>query len=708
MRRYLKGLRISQKILLSSLIFALPIVVLLYFMISGFNHTIRFSNQEIWGMKVLEPLERLVELVSEHQLLVRLYIEGNKSVEDKINGNGKKVDEAFSALLKEGKRLEVPLRISEKHLKAAGMEERFYILNIHKNWQELNSSWKTISSTTQNDGQHELIMVPVQALIKKVGDTSNMVLDPDLDSYYIIDVSLLTMPKVQNRLSSFILDVESVLFKGFRTQTDAVRFGSFAALLENDLDRLRQSIATALAEDKHYYGESPTLQKNMPPLLAGYESSLIAFIVVLKRLSNDPAFNIPIAEFMETSQQVIESGSALRAGSMKELTILLDRRIDNFKKKAYAALSLSFMALLLAATVVFFISRGITRPLRKVADIAGKIAAGDLHQARESLETIKNAGFDINDLLIDPSKQVKNEIHQLFYAIATMTSSLNSLLAQVQKSGIQVTSSSTEIAASARELEATVAEQAASINQVTVTSKEISATAQDFAATMNSVTEMASKTAELAGTSMTDLSDINATMNALLESTRQSTDKLNTINEKMGNISQVITTITKVANQINLLSLNAAIEAEKAGEYGIGFSVVAREIRRLADQTAVAALEIEAMITETQTSVGEGMAAVELYTRQTRTSTESIASISIRLERVIEHTQGLKPQFGAVNQGMQMQSDSACQISEAMGQLNETAIQTRDSLIEFKKVTQQLNEAVRDLQNEVNRFTVSS
>jgi methyl-accepting chemotaxis protein WspA len=289
-----------------------------------------------------------------------------------------------------------------------------------------------------------------------------------------------------------------------------------------------------------------------------------------------------------------------------------------------------------------------------------------------------------------------------------MAASLDSLIAQVRKSGVQVTSSSAEIAASARELEATVAEQAASVNQVTVTSKEISATASDFAKTMNTVTEMAAKTAELAGASMADLSRINVTMNGLLESTRQSTDKLNVINEKMGSINLVITTITKVANQINLLSLNAAIEAEKAGEYGIGFSVVAREIRRLADQTAVAALEIEAMILETQASVEEGMEAVELYTNQTKEETESIVTIGKHLERVIENTQELGPRFEAVNQGMQMQSDSASQISEAMAQLNETARQTRDSLVEFKKVTQQLNEAVRDLQGEVARFTVSS
>jgi methyl-accepting chemotaxis protein len=707
MKRFLSGLRISHKILLSSLVFAIPIIVLLYYMMSGFNQTIRFSNQETWGMRVLEPLERLVELVSGHQLMVRLHIEGNKTLEERIITTGKQVDETFAVLLAEGKRLGTPLRLSDRHLKDAGMMEHFYLANIHKNWQEINTTWKNYSGTTQNDKQHELIMEPVQALIKRVGDTSNLMLDPDLDSSYMVDIGLLTMPKVQNRLSSFVLDVEAVLYKGFRSHDDSVRFGVYAAFLENDLEHIRQSVATALKEDAHFYGQSPTLQKNMPVLLTEYESSLIPFIVLLKRLSNDPTFTIPVSDFLEPARQALEAGAVLRAGSMRELKILLDRRIAAFREKEAIAVAFSLFTLILAATIVFFISRGITVPLRKIVDIAGEIAEGDIQKARERLAAAGHFGLDPNGSSPDSLKGGGNEIFQLFYAISTMTSSLDSLLAQVRKSGIQVTSSSTEIAASARELEATVAEQAASINQVTVTSKEISATAQDFAATMNTVTEMAAKTAEIAGASMADLSRINATMNGLLESTRQSTMKLNTINEKMSNVNLVITTITKVANQINLLSLNAAIEAEKAGEYGIGFSVVAREIRRLADQTAVAALEIEAMILETQASVGEGMAAVELYTNQTVAGTESIVNISRHLEGVIENTQQLRPQFEAVNQGMQMQSDSASQISEAMAQLNDTARQTRDSLVEFKKVTQQLNEAVRDLQNEVARFTVS-
>jgi methyl-accepting chemotaxis protein WspA len=692
--------------MLSSLIFALPICILLYYMISGFNLNIDFARKEIQGSRLLTPLVRLTELIPTHQLLVRLYLQGDTSVQDKIEKSAKKIDEAFDTLILEGRKYEINLKIDLKSLKAVELEKIYYS-DILKIWQELNKNWRNIS-VVQNDIEHETILHPIKVLAKRVGDTSNMILDPDLDSHYMMDVAIIAVPKTLGKLSEFLLFGESVIFKGFRSREDTVKFAVFAATMEDDLERVRQNIATALKEDNKYYGASNSLQTNMPAALSQYESAVIPFLVVLKRFANDPDSRITAVDFLEPAGTLLEAGSNLREVSLQELQILLSKRIDNFVMKKLVALSLCIFALILAAILVLVISRGITRSLGKVVNIAGEIASGNIQKAISDLETI--GGSELKSVSEEGrySDQNKNEIVQLFNAVKTMTSGLDALLIQVRKSGIQVTSSSTQIAAAARQLEATVAEQASSVNEVSATSKEISATAQEFAKTMNRVAEMASMSAELANSSMTSLSEINATMKILLENTTESFSKLRTVDEKIGNITQIITAITKVANQINLLSLNAAIEAEKAGEYGTGFSVVAREIRRLADQTAVAAIDIEALIVETQGAMKEGMSAVETYTDETVSSTEKIAEISVDLLRAIEHTQELVPQFDSVNQGMQMQSQSAAQISEAMEQLNESAKQTRDSLVEFKGVTEQLNEAVKDLQNEVARFSMSS
>ncbi len=370
------------------------------------------------------------------------------------------------------------------------------------------------------------------------------------------------------------------------------------------------------------------------------------------------------------------------------------------------------LALLLVMVIIAFIMGGkIAGPISKITNVAQVIAEGNLLTATQLLKELTGSRA-VRDTPSEEAKdgkvRVRDETGQLLAATRTMARNLSSLVGQVQKSGIQVTTSSTEIAASAKQLEAATAEQAASTNQVVATATEISATSHDLAATMDEVTAVASETADLADSGRSDLTGMEETMRQLAEATRSIGSRLSAINEKANNISSVVTTINKVADQTNLLSLNAAIEAEKAGEYGQGFSVVAREIRRLADQSAVATLDIEQMVGEMQSAVSAGVMEMDKFNTEVRRSVEEMARISEQQAQIIEQVQALTPRFGTVNAGMRTQSESAQQISESMIQLNEAAQQTVGSLREFNKVIEQLNAASHGLQDEVSRFKVSS
>ena len=119
--------------------------------------------------------------------------------------------------------------------------------------------------------------------------------------------------------------------------------------------------------------------------------------------------------------------------------------------------------------------------------------------------------------------------------------------------------------------------------------------------------------------------------------------KLAVLNEKASNINQVVTTITKVADQTNLLSLNAAIEAEKAGEHGRGFAVVATEIRRLADQTAIASYDIEQLVKEMQSAVSAGVMGMDKFSEEVRRGGALLltASLTLAIPLSIDFAQAL-------------------------------------------------------------------
>lgn len=295
---------------------------------------------------------------------------------------------------------------------------------------------------------------------------------------------------------------------------------------------------------------------------------------------------------------------------------------------------------------------------------------------------------------------------RLANGVQTMIDSLNFLVAQVQRAGIQVSSSATEIAASAKEQMATMQQQAATVNEVVATSAQITATAKNLLNTMNEVSGVAEETAAFANSGQTELAKMEATMHQVVEASIAIVQKLETLREKAANINTVVTTITKVADQTNLLSLNAAIEAEKAGEHGLGFGVVATEIRRLADQTAVASWDIEQLINKMQTAVSSSVMGVERFSDQLRHGVEEVDQVSTQLAQIIEQVQALTPRFERAREGMHFQSQGAEQIKQAITQLNESAHQTVESLRHSHGAIENLNEAAHRLQVGVSKFKV--
>ena len=362
-------------------------------------------------------------------------------------------------------------------------------------------------------------------------------------------------------------------------------------------------------------------------------------------------------------------------------------------KKQSLLLLLGLLSVFFAITIGIFISNFITRPLKRAVEISKAIAEGNLNQ-KENIISLDEISDD--------------ETGQLLQAMTNMTQKLNSLLGQVQKSTVQLMSSSNEIAATSREQEVTMQEFGASTKDVANSAKNIYQTSNDLVSTMNEITTMAEETATSAGNGHQSLLNMATTIDQMDQASQSISVKLAAINEKAENVTNVVTTITKVADQTNLLSLNAAIEAEKAGEYGLGFSVVATEIRRLADQTAVATLDIAQMVKEMQLAVSAGVMEMDKFAKEVHQGVEEVNLISAQLIQIIEKVQALTPNFEAVNQGMNSQSQRAHQISESMVQLGEGADQTIVSLSEFNMATQNLNKAARDLQNEMSHFKVSS
>ena len=355
-----------------------------------------------------------------------------------------------------------------------------------------------------------------------------------------------------------------------------------------------------------------------------------------------------------------------------------------FQRLAVIGLSLATIVGVTAAALV--VARTISTPIRTAVAVANQVAGGDLRASVGGL--------------------TDDETGALLAAIQTMTNDLRGLIGRIQHSSVALISTATAIQATASEQQQVIADYGASTSQAVAAVKQISVTSQELVRTMTEVNDMAGHTGRMAVDGRADLAGMDGTMRQLAESTASFGSKLAVISERAATINLAVTTITKVADQTNLLSINAAIEAEKAGEYGLGFLVVAREIRRLADQTAVASLDIERMVKEMQYSVSAGVMEMDKFAEQVRTGVREIGEVSATLGQIITAVQGISGRFGQVTEGMRAQSQGAEQIREAMIRLAEGATRTASSLNDFNGATVHLREAVGDLKEEVSRFTI--
>nr|WP_269669751.1 methyl-accepting chemotaxis protein [Pseudomonas monteilii] len=344
------------------------------------------------------------------------------------------------------------------------------------------------------------------------------------------------------------------------------------------------------------------------------------------------------------------------------------------------------LAIVAAGICGLLLMRAITAPMHRIVHALDKLRSGDLSM-RLSLDR-------------------KDEFGAIESGFNEMAEALANLVAQAQRSSVQVTTSVTEIAATSKQQQATATETAATTTEIGATSREIAATSRDLVRTMTEVTSAADQASSLAGSGQQGLARMEETMHQVMGAADLVNAKLGILNEKASNITQMVVTIVKVADQTNLLSLNAAIEAEKAGEYGRGFAVVATEVRRLADQTAVATYDIEQMVREIQSAVSAGVMGMDKFSEEVRRGMFEVQQVGEQLSQIIHQVQALAPRVLMVNEGMQAQATGAEQINQALAQLSDASTQTVESLRQASFAIDELSQVAAGLRGGVSRFKV--
>jgi methyl-accepting chemotaxis protein len=319
------------------------------------------------------------------------------------------------------------------------------------------------------------------------------------------------------------------------------------------------------------------------------------------------------------------------------------------------ALVLVLLGILVAAALAYLFARQAARPVSAIAGAARRVATGDLTTR------------------VDPAGAV--EFQELGGSFNRMVDGLSDLVARIDDTSAELASSATELAAAAEQLAATTQQQTAAATETSATMEELARTFTSIADTINDV---AGQTA--------------ATRASLLDAdteVQRSAERTLALANRVGEISGLLELINDIADQTNLLALNAAIEAARAGESGRGFTVVADEVRRLAERSKVQAEEIAQIIESTQDETNATVMAMEQSSKQMRHGLGLMDAVTESTEHVRLTTQ--------------QQSAAASQVVETMEAVTETSRQTSATAQQIAASAGQLSELVGALRDAAER-----
>ena len=376
MKKWFLSRKVSQKLMLISIFFVMPDSLMLYLFITGINENIRFAQLEKKGNEYQRPLEELLEFLPQHRRMAQRALRGEPRILQQLSGRQTQIEAAFEALEAVDRQIGSELQFTDEGL-AKRKREHYRVRTVRKEWHDLKTRLPEL--TPEACAQRHLhLIADVRTMITHAGDLSNLILDPDLDSYYAMDVTLLALPQTQDRLATVMAHGEAILNRQTLSHAERQQLTIDATLLKQaDLDRISSSLQTALNEDANFYGSSPTLQARVPPALREYQAAAQGFINLTTRLIGSDHIDLTAEEYLAAGSKACEASFKLWKIADDELDTLLEKRIGFYKQRRARSLMVAALALLAAVSFVTFVTRSITGPLRK--------QAAELQTANETL-----------------------------------------------------------------------------------------------------------------------------------------------------------------------------------------------------------------------------------------------------------------------------------------------------------------------------------
>lgn len=654
---------LAFKITLFALLLSIPTVFLLIFFIESENYRIQFAQKEINGARYLKHVYPLQEKFAKHRGMMASFINGERHLANNINQLESQISEQLENLSSQPKQF--------------GSQD--YISKIQDGWQALDA--KRNQSQAQSFQLHSRLIQDVLGLIVQVADQSNLILDPDLDSYYLMDLSIIAIPELIEALGVARGGTSAMLAAGEITTQNTIDLNIYMHDISRILRRTQVSLQTALDNT-----QKRQLNGNLSPALDALNENIKSFLELIKNgILNGDSVTTSSARVFESGTLAIDSAIVLLDATLPELMGLLEDRIQAVQTSRNQQL---MMISAIAATALFLGVLIILHIQSQVKNIRKNI-----------FNVIEN-----KDLAIRIGEHSKDDL-------GVIAHNINDLLDAFTETVKKISSSSSQLAAVAEQTAQTSNQSATELNVQQDETTHLATAIHEMASTASEVASSTVRAADAVGQVDNQADEGNSLVNNAVMSIEELNVEVSKIGDILAklkssseNISNILDVIMGIASQTNLLALNAAIEAARAGESGRGFAVVADEVRGLAKRTQESAVEIEHIISVFQQDSEDAYSEVETTKAMVQDSVGVVKSVEKALVNIgiaIATIRDMNHQIAAASEEYVMVNK---QINESVVRIDEMSKSSANSSNEISHASIEQAKLVTNLKDLANSY----
>ena len=354
------------------------------------------------------------------------------------------------------------------------------------------------------------------------------------------------------------------------------------------------------------------------------------------------------------------------------------------------AMLIGAVALVVGAGLAWGLGRSIGGGVRRVKDAIGEISEGD------------------GDLTRRLPEEGRDEVAELSRGFNRFVDKIHDIIAEVMGSAREVASASTEIAASSEEMSTGMNEQSEQVRQIASAIEEMSASITEVAQKSKDAADKADNSGQTATKGGEVVEQTVAGMNTINEAVSASAASVKELGQRGEQIGQVIEVINDIADQTNLLALNAAIEAARAGEHGRGFAVVADEVRKLADRTTQATEEVAESIRAIQTETEQAVGRMESGTAEVQKGVELAGQAGDSLREIVSGAKDVAGVVQSIAAAAEQQSAASEEVSRNVESITAVTQQASESASQSAAASAQLSSKAESLQQLLGAFKLKS